>query len=302
MDQLRAIKYFVKVAETSSFSKAAEYFQVPPSSLSRRVADLEAHLGATLLRRSTRVVRLTEIGQRYYREVIEVLAQLDATHEAVRLYQTEPMGRLRISTMVGFGEQILLPLMDRFNRRYPDVQLDITLSDELSVLDRDDVDIAIRGGYAPDARVVAIKLMNNDFMAVAAPAYLAQYGTPVHPLDLKHHKGLYFSTPQGPTRWICELDGHWQDVSAPSVAITNSGNWLLDRAVRGEGILMLPGWVLKPYLERGELLPVVVSPHLEVTTQPGLAIYLLYQKTRYQVPKIKAAVDFLVDEVSQLHN
>jgi len=300
MDQLRAIKYFVKVAETGSFSRAAEHFQVPPSSLSRRVADLETLLGATLLTRTTRVVRLTEIGQRYYQDVSEVLSQLDATDEAVRLYQTKPMGRLRISATVGFGELILLPLMDRFNRIYPDVQLDITLSDELSVLDRDEVDIAIRGGYAPDARVVAIKLMNNDFMAVAAPAYLAEYGTPSHPLDLKHHKGLYFRTPQGPTRWICELDGRWQDVSAPSVGVANTGRWLLDRAVQGEGILMLPEWVLKPYLERCELVPVVVSPSLQITTQPGLAIYLLYQKTRYQVPKIRAAVDFLVAEVALL--
>ncbi|WP_028670477.1 LysR family transcriptional regulator [Saccharospirillum impatiens] len=301
MDQLRAIKYFVKVAETSSFSRAAEHFQVPPSSLSRRVADLEAHLGATLLSRSTRVVRLTEIGQRYYRDIVDVLLQLDATHEAVSLYQTDPMGRLRISAMVGFGEQILLPLMDRFNRLYPEVELDITLSDELSVLDRDDVDIAIRGGYAPDARVIAIKLMNNDFMAVASPAYLARFGTPTHPRDLKQHRGLYFRTPQGPTRWICELDGRWQDVSAPGVATSNAGRWLLDRAVRGEGILMLPDWVLKPYLDSGDLVPVVVSPGLRVTTEPGLAIYLLYQKRRYQVPKIRAAVDFLVSEVPLLH-
>ncbi|MDR9467871.1 LysR family transcriptional regulator, partial [Marinospirillum sp.] len=124
MDQLRAIRYFVKVAETSSFSKAAEHFRVPPSSLSRRVADLEAHLGATLLIRSTRVVRLTEIGRRYYHDISEVLAQLNVTDETVRFYHTQPMGRLRISSMVGFGNAILLPLMERFNQLYPDVQLD----------------------------------------------------------------------------------------------------------------------------------------------------------------------------------
>lgn len=300
MDQLRAIKYFVKVAETRSFSRAAEHFQVPPSSLSRRIADLESLLEATLLTRSTRVVRLTEIGQRYYRDITHVLAQLDATDQAVRLYQTKPMGRLRISATVGFGEQILLPLLDRFNTRYPDVQLDITLSDELSVLDRDDVDIAIRGGYAPDERVVAIKLMNNEFIAVASPAYLAQYGTPSHPLELTEHKGLYFRTPQGPTPWICELDGRWQDVSAPSVATSNAGGWLVGRALQGDGILMLPTWSLKPYLDSGDLVPVEVSPRLQIATEPGLAIYLLYKKTRYQVPKIRAAVDFLVAEVAKL--
>jgi DNA-binding transcriptional LysR family regulator len=200
--------------------------------------------------------------------------------------------------MVGFGKAILLPLMDRFNQLYPDVQLDITLSDELSVLDRDDVDIAIRGGYAPDARVVAIKLMNNDFIAVAAPDYLARHGTPQHPEELQQHKGLYFRAPQGPIQWICELDGRWQNVSAPSIGSANSGDWLLSRAVRGEGILMLPAWVLKPYLERQELVPLALNPPLQVTTQPDMAIYLLYQKTRYQVPKVRALVDFLVDEIA----
>ena len=114
MDELRALRYFSKVVETGSFTKAASLFSVPPSSLSRRVADLEKNLGATLLKRSTRVVKVTEIGQTYYEQVQQVLHQLEQSNEAVRSYQTKPMGTLRISCLVGFGNRILLPLLDEY--------------------------------------------------------------------------------------------------------------------------------------------------------------------------------------------
>lgn len=170
MDQLRALKYFVQVVETGSFTKAAEVCSVSPSSLSRRVADLEKNLGATLLKRSTRVVTLTEVGQRYYQQVSDIIRTLEISDESVRSYQTTPMGVLNISSTVGFGEQILLPLLDEFSDLYPQVTLNVTLSDELSTLARDEVDLAIRGGYAPDERVVAIRLMDNNFIPVAAPS------------------------------------------------------------------------------------------------------------------------------------
>ena len=149
MDQLRAIRYFGKVAETGSFTKAAAAFDVPPSSLSRRVADLEKSLGATLLKRTTRVVKLTEVGRIYYNDIQDILNQLEQSHETVRSYQAKPMGQLRISSMVGFGERILLPLLGEFSELYPEIILDVSLSDELSALGREDVDVAIRGGYAP---------------------------------------------------------------------------------------------------------------------------------------------------------
>jgi len=297
MDQLRALKYFIKVVETGSFTKAAGFFSVPPSSLSRRVADLEKSLGATLLKRSTRVVKLTEIGSEYYKQVCEVIDQLEFSNETVRSYQSEPMGKLNISAMVGFGEKILLPLLDEFNELYPKIVLDVHLSDELSSIGRDDVDVAIRGGYAPNERVVAIRLMENKFVPAAAPAYLKSMGHPVHALELKAHKGLYYRSPTGPIPWICEIDGQWQDVSAPTVAISNGGEWLLEKAVKGQGIVMLPRWVLKTFLASGELVELNLEPSVTTTQNPDFAIYLLYQKQRYHVPKVKAAVDFLVARI-----
>ncbi|MFT5718015.1 MAG: DNA-binding transcriptional LysR family regulator, partial [Oleiphilaceae bacterium] len=208
-------------------------------------------------------------------------------------YQAKPMGKLRISSMTGFGERILLPLLDEFSERYPDIILDVHLNDELSTLGRDEVDIAIRGGYAPNERVVALKLMDNKFLPAASESYITRMGMPTKALELKGHQGLYYRTPLGPTPWLCDIDGQWHDVSAPPVTVSNSGVWLLGKAVKGEGIIMLPHWVLKPYLERGDLQLLDINPTLTTTQNPNFAIYLLYQKQRYHLPKVKAAVDFL---------
>ncbi|MGE6246639.1 LysR family transcriptional regulator [Psychrobacter proteolyticus] len=299
MDQLRAIRYFSKVVETGSFTKAAKAFDVPPSSLSRRVSDLEKSLGATLLQRSTRIVKLTEVGRVYYNDVQQILNQLEQSKETVRSYQTTPMGRLRISSMVGFGERILLPLLDEFSALYPQIVLDVSLSDELSALGRDDVDIAIRGGYAPNERVLAIRLMDNEFIPVASPSYLEKYGIPEHVMELKEHRGLYFKAPAGPTPWLCYVDEQWHDVSGPAVAISNNGPWLAKKACDGEGILMSTRWALASYLESGTLQELTFEHELAVTQHADMAIYLLYQKQRYLVPKVKAAVDFLVEKIKE---
>ena len=301
MDQLKALKYFVKVVETGSFTKAAKILSVPSSSLSRRVADLEQSLGATLLTRSTRSVNLTEIGQTYYQQVREILASLAYSDELVRSYQSTPMGVLHISSMVGFGERMLLPLLDEFSALYPEIMLNVSLSDEVTMLVRDQVDIAIRGGYAPDERVIAIKLMENNFIPVAASSYLQEYGTPVTALELNKHKGLYFKTPTGATPWLCQIKGQWQDVSAEAVLVSNNGRWLVDKAIAGMGILMMPRWALNPYLLSGELHELHLKPPISITQNANLGLFLLYQKQRYQVPKVKAAVDFLIAKVKDIY-
>jgi DNA-binding transcriptional LysR family regulator len=297
MDQLRALKYFAAVADSGSFTKAAKQFSVPPSSLSRRVADLEESLGASLLKRTTRNVQLTEIGREYLSQVQDILQRLEQSNESVRSYHAKPMGRLGVSCMVGFGERILLPLLAEFSTLYPDVVLDISLSDELSTLGRDDVDIAIRGGYAPDERLLATRLMSNAFIPVAAPDYLAKNGSPKNPHQLSAHKGLYFRTPAGPQSWFYHQNDQWHTASVPEAAISNNGKWLAQKAVNGEGIMMAPHWTLTEYIRRGELQTLSIEPPLKITQGSDLAVYLLYQKQRYLVPKVKVAVDFLVARI-----
>ena len=297
MDQLRALRYFCKVVETGSFTKAAESFSVPASSLSRRIADLEKSLGANPLKRTTRVVQVTEIGRTYYEQVQDVLAQLASSDESVRAYQASPTGTLRISTMVTFGEEILMPLLDEFKHRYPEIILDVSFSDELSTLSRDEVDIAIRGGYAPNERVQAVRLMDNEFIPVASPEYLATNGTPKKATDLRAHHGLFFRTPHGPSPWLCEQDGQWLDVSGKIFSISNNATWLRGQVALGQGICMAPRWLLKQDLQSGVAQELMIRPQLRVNQNKDMAIFLLYQKQQYRVPKVKVAVDFLIDRI-----
>ena len=299
MDQLRALRYFHKVVETGSFTRAAKAFSVPPSSLSRRIADLEKSLGANLLKRSTRVVQVTEIGQIYANQIQDILVQLEQSDETVRSYQAKPTGFLRISSMVSFGERLLLPVLDEFKTLYPEIILDVSLSDELSVLSRDEVDIAVRGGYAPNERVQAVRLMDNEFILTAASSYLATAGTPKYATDIRHHQGLFFRTPTGPQPWLCESDGQWLDVSAQPLAISNNGKWLGDQAIAGRGIMMAPRWSVQDHISSGDLQELIIEPRLRGSQNQNLAIYLLYQKQQYLVPKIKVAVDFLVKRFAQ---
>ena len=297
MDQLKAIHYFQSVAELGSFTKAAKKFSVPPSSLSRRVSDLEESLGATLFKRTTRSVQLTEIGREYLKQTQQIVQQLEEVNESVKSYQTKPMGKLKISSMVGFGEAVLLPLMAEFNQLYPDIVLDISLSDELSTLGRDDVDIAIRGGYAPNERVLAIPLLNNQFVPVASPGYLRDHGTPSSPQDLTSHQALVYRTPMGPQSWYYQQDDQWQIAKYIEKAVSNNGPWLGRKAAGGEGIMMAPRWSVKPYLDSSELVELDIKPELSISQGTKLAVYLLYQKQRYLVPKVKVAVDFLITRV-----
>lgn len=292
MDKLRALNYFAAVAETGSFSQAAKQFKVPPSSLSRRVADLEADLGATLLLRSTRVVKLTEIGQQYYQTIRGLLDQLAEADESVRTYQAEPQGILTISAMTLFGEARLVPLLDAFRARYPKITLDLHLSDEVTQFSRGGVDLAFRGGFAPNERVVAVRLLSNEFAPVAAPSYVKQFGMPDSPADLAHHRGLFYRSPQRTTPWLGLVDGVWQDVAPPAEVISNAGSWLLEQVLAGRGILMLPPWASKPYIESGQLQAIEFDPPLRMTLQGEPGVFMLYPKQRYQVPKVKAAVDF----------
>jgi DNA-binding transcriptional LysR family regulator len=289
----------VETAESGSFTQAARRFGVPASSISRRIADLEAELGAQLLVRTTRTVTLTELGAEYLQRVSSVLVDLEQSDRLVKHYQSKPTGTLKISSMVGIGDGILLPILDEFAQSYPDILLDVVLTDELTKLEKDNVDIAIRGGYAPDERIIALRLIDNDFIMVASPSYLNKYGTPRIPAELVNHKGLFFKTPNGATPWLSEINGQWDNVSGKKVVISNNGRWLKRKAVAGEGLLMLPRWALLDELGQQTLVTLDFESPVQVTQNKGLAIYMLYQKLAYANPKIKVAVDFIAARVKR---
>jgi len=297
MDKLRAMQYLLKVADTLSFSRAAKAFGVPASSISRRITDLEAELGVELLHRTTRTVRLTEVGALYAEQVRAGVAQLNDAEELVGQRSSTPSGTLRISTMPSYGQLLLMPALQEFCERYPDIVLDLHLGDALVDLGRDQIDIAIRGGRQPQDRVVARKLDPNRFILAASPQYLARMGTPRTLDDLQGHRALLYRGPNTVIKWQgLDADG-WREISVTPAFISNDGASLLAMACQHHGLVLLAEWGLQDYLRRGELVPVTLEQPLSVGRGGEAGIYLLYLQTRYRIPKVRVAVEFLVERL-----
>jgi DNA-binding transcriptional LysR family regulator len=299
MDKLRALQYLVKVADTLSFSRAAKAFGVPASSISRRISDLEAELGVELLHRTTRTVRLTEIGAAYLDQVRAGMAQLEDAEELVAQRSSTPSGTLRISTMPGYGQLLLMPALQEFSERYPDIVLDVHLSDALVELGRDQIDIAIRGGRQPQDRVVARKLDPNRFVLAASPNYLAQMGIPRTLDDLLGHRALMYRGPNAVIKWQGLDDDGWREIPVSPAFISNDGSSLIAMACKHRGLVLLSEWGLRSYLRSGELVQVTLDQPVSVGRGGESGIYLLYLQPRYRIPKVRVAVEFLVERLGE---
>jgi DNA-binding transcriptional LysR family regulator len=298
MDKLRALHYFLKVVETSNFTQAAKAFGVPVSSMSRRIKDLETMLGVELFQRSTRVVRLTEQGLLYYDEVKGAVATLNHADELVSLHTKIPSGTLRITATPGYGEACLTPVLAKFRQQYPDITLDIHLTDQVTDLTRDQIDIAIREGGEPEGRVVSRKLSGNKFLLVASPKYLDTHGVPQNLAQLSSHRVLYYRGPNAVLFWQVNINGEWLQLQNKANMISNHGAGILKAVVGSEGIALLPEWGLKEELSTKQLQVINLSDaQVMINTEQDAGIYLLYVRPKYQLQKVKVAVDFLIKEL-----
>lgn len=298
MDRLQALRYFLKVAETSSFTGAAKAFSVPASSVSRRVRDLEQSLGVELFHRSTRVVRQTELGLLYQRMVQDAVAALDHADELVSEQSAEPSGTLTITATPGYGELRLAPALLRFQDLNPEVALDVELTDQIVDLAKGEVDIAIRASSNLPERAVARRLADNRFLLVAAPRYLEARGTPRTLSDLRRAETLLYRGPNGILRWQAVQDGNWSVVESPVALASNHGPLLRDAALSGRGIALLPRWGIAQELADGGLVELELEDaRISVTQAPSPSIFLLYHRPKYRLQKVRAAVDFLLSEL-----
>ncbi|MCW9036166.1 MAG: LysR substrate-binding domain-containing protein [Rhodospirillales bacterium] len=300
MDKIRALRYFLKVAETASFTKAAKTFSVPASSVSRRIRDLESELRVELFHRSTRIVKLSALGQVYYEQVKDIVSALDYADELVSQRSKVPSGVLRITAMPGYGTARLLPALEKLHVQYPEIILDVELTDQVTDIARDQVDIAIRASSNLPDRAVAKKLSDNEFVLIASPEYLEQNGVPLKADDLLAHKTLLYRGPNGILHWQAKTKDVWRELKTSPVYISNDGSALVQAALTGQGIALLPKWGVIDNLNDKSLIELnMEEDHVSVARVSESGIYLLYLKPRYNVLKIKAAVDFLVTELSQ---
>ena len=300
MDKIRALKYFIKVAETSSFSSAAKALSLPPSSVSRRIKDLESELKVNLFHRSTRVVKLTDLGQIYFEQVREILTALENVDDFVSQRSQTPSGVLRISTMPGYGVLVLQPILEKFSEHFPDIILDIEYSNQIIDITQNEVDIAIRGTSTLPDRAVAKKLSNNEFILIASPKYIAKNGAPMVAEDLAEHRTLMYRGPNGILQWQAKIKNQWHELKTKPKYISNDGISLRKAAIDGQGIALLPKWGIKNELRSGLLQEIFLTDEtVSISRVPGSGIYLLYLRPRYQILKIKAAVDFFVSELTE---
>ncbi len=193
MDRLSAMNMFIRVVETGSFSAVAKELSSTQPTVSKNIAELESWLGAKLLNRSTRSLRLTETGADYYERCVAILQDVEDAEQNVGLLQTQPKGLVRVTAAVAFGRLHIVPRLESFFARYPDIKIDITLNDRVVDLIEEGVDIAFRMGNLRDSILIARKLCTSPTAAAASPEYLKKYGVPRHPRDLKEHNYVVYT-------------------------------------------------------------------------------------------------------------
>ncbi|MFT6407086.1 MAG: DNA-binding transcriptional LysR family regulator [Arenicella sp.] len=301
MDKLRAQVYFLKVAETQNFTVAAKKLGVPASSVSRRIQALEQELGTTLIHRSTRVVKLTELGEVYLAQIQPAITALENADQMVGKQSQEPSGILRITALPGYGRFCLLPALNNLKQQYPDIILDIELTDQISNLADNEADIAIRATDNLPDRAVAHKLSENKFVLIASPQYLDIHGVPRTPLELQRHKTIHYRGPNGVLVWQMKDSNGWAELQTDPAFICNQGDALVDQAMSGLGIALVPAWGINNELNSGKLIEINLQDiHISITRNDTSGIFLLYHKPKYSIQKIRLAADFLVSQLGSL--
>ena len=298
MDKLRALKYFVSVANTLSFSATAEHFGVPSSSVSRRIKDLEAALGATLFERTTRTVQLTDLGNVYLREVSTALQSIEMADELVGAQSKSPTGMLRITAMPAYGERFVLPALEKLRGLYNHIDFDVNLTDQVVNLASNDADIAIRAATTLPDNAVARRLSEHHFLLVASPGYVTHYGAPKTSNDLSDCTVFMYRTPHGKLDWLTRRDDVWQPLDLNPSLISNHGQSILDNVLAGRGLALLPNWGVSEDVKAGRLIVLELEDgSLATRGNTDMGIYLLYHPPKFRIQKIRIAVDFLVAEL-----
>ncbi|WP_193074333.1 LysR family transcriptional regulator [Pseudomonas sp. FME51] len=280
---------FTRVVECHSFTSAALTLSMQKSTVSRRIAQLEERLGVRLLNRTTRKLRLTEVGQAYYERCRQIMQEFAEAEEAIMQLQSEPTGLLRVSSPIEFGQLFLGGVIGDFMCRYPAIQVEVELTTRMVDPVEEGVDIVIHRGRPQDSSLVARPMMSSPRQLFASPAYLAEHGIPQKPEDLIQHRCIHTLMDDG-RKW------HFlqPSVSVPvnPVLTVNNITFAREAAVSGAGIINVPAFIAEPLVEQGVLCRV-----LEHCVLPSTELYALYPSRRFQAMKVKAFIDYLIEQL-----
>lgn len=294
MDLVRAMQAFQQVARRGGFTPAAQSLRVSNATVTTLVQQLEAHLGVALLHRTTRKVSLTTDGAAALERVDRLLEDLQELHDGVRGATRATSGRLRIDVPAAFGRHVLAPALPRFFAKFPGVQLEVGSSDRPVDLLREGVDCVVRGGTVFDESLVARRLKTLPVVTLAAPSYLRRHGTPKSPEDCRRHRAVNFFSPRTGEVFTFdfERDGVASEVPLPHAVACNDSDTLLACAIAGLGLIQTPRSAHVDRLIRARTL----VPVLREWSCGSLPLFVLYPPTRHLSARVRAFVDWLVDE------
>lgn len=283
------IAEFVTVAETQSFTLAAKKLGISTAHVSRQVSDLESRLATKLLHRTTRKVSITEAGTIYYQRCRQLLDDLQEAEHAVNDLHSKPTGKLKITAPITFGELIIAPLINNFIARYPELEVELQLSNQKMDLVAEGYDLGIRQGQLEDSSMMAKRLATRTLFVCAAPAYLAAFGTPTKLTDLNQHNCLQGSL----DHWRLQDNGKTRNIHINGNLRCNSGRALADAALKGLGIVQLPGEYVRGYIRKGQLLPLLGD-----YCAPDEGVWAIYPHNKHLLPKVRMLIDYLDQELS----
>jgi len=290
MDQLRALRVFAAVVEQGSFVAAAEHLGLSRTAASKHVQDLEARLGVALLSRTTRSVSLTQTGAAYFERARRILDEIELADSEASLQTRTPRGRLRVSVPVSFGFRHLAPRLKRFMDSYPEVHLDLVVSDRQVSLVEEGFDLAIRIGQLADSSLIARRIATTRLILCAAPGYVEAHGWPAEPRDLGAHVCLGYPYWSGYRNWqFNDRDGSAHNVPVTNQLWSNNGDLLLAAALGGCGIIRQPDFIVHEALARGDL--VELLPDL---VKPEIGIHAVYPPATVIPLRLRVFIDYLV--------
>jgi DNA-binding transcriptional LysR family regulator len=275
---------FAAVAETKSFTRAASRLGISTAQVSRQISALETRLVVKLFNRTTRRVAITDIGQIYYNHCRQVLDGLAEAERAVTDLHQSPKGKLNLTAPVTYGENKIAPLVNDFVARYPELEVNLMLTNQVLDLVSESFDLAIRLGQLEDSTMMAKRLASRTHYICASPGYLAAHGVPYTLSELDQHNCL-----QGTLEyWRFQEKGKPRHIRVKGNLRCNSGWSLVDAALKGVGILQLPDYYVRAHLETGQLVPI-----LDKFRAPDDGIWAIYPHNRHLSPKVRLLLDHL---------
>ena len=290
MDRFENMETFIKVVDAGSMSAAADRMGVAKSAVSRRLKELEGHLGVELFHRTTRRLNLTDTGRTFYQQAVRILEDVLEAELATTQAHGELQGSLKIALPMSFGIMHMGPAINDFLQEHPKIEFDLDFNDREVDLIQEGFDLAIRIANLPDSSLIARRLAPIQQVIFASPDYLDHYGTPKSPDELQHHQCLAYSLINDHKTWRFQ-DNNSQEIK---ISITphlkaSVGEFLRDAAVNGHGISVLPTFIVYKEIENGALVPILT----DYIPNP-ISAYAIYPQTRHLSQRVRQFVDFLV--------